>query len=232
VQLTHLAEESRQATLLEERNRMAREIHDTLAQAFTGIFMQLQAASRFLASKPEQTQLCINRAQNLAREGLAEARRSVWYLHQEDTEDGNLLHTLTRITEQLTAGTSVQAKVYLQGTPYCLSSEVGMNLLQIAQESITNALRHAQAQMIHISLSYQSERVQLRVWDDGKGFNQQRQAGSGFGLKGMRQRAQCIGACLEINTQPQAGTKVTVTVPIAGKLNNYESRTTDSHPPS
>ncbi len=226
VQLTHLAEESRQATLLEERNRMAREIHDTLAQAFTGIFMQLQAASRFLASEPEQTQLCINRAQNLAREGLAEARRSVWYLHQEGTEDGNLLHTLTRITEQLTAGTSVQAKVYLQGTPYCLSSEVGMNLLRIAQESITNALRHAQAQMIHISLSYQSERVQLQVWDDGQGFNQQRQAGSGFGLKGMRQRAQCIGACLEINTQPQVGTKVTVTVPIAGKLNNHESRTT------
>lgn len=212
IQLTRLAEQSREAAILEERNRMALEIHDTLAQAFTGILMQLQAAKRFLATKPEQTSECIVRAQHLAREGLAEARRSIWYLRQDGTQSGDLLQILTRIVEQMTAGTSVQAEVCVQGTPFHLNAEVGMNLLRIAQESLTNALRHAQAQMIHISLSYESDRLQLRVRDDGQGFDWQHQGSSGFGLKGMRQRCDRIGAQLEINSNPGTGTEVTVVV--------------------
>jgi len=214
VKLTQLAQESRQASLLEERNRMAREIHDVLAQAFTGILMQLQAATRFVATKPEQSSSCIARAQDLAREGLAEARRSVWYLYQSDSQHHDLLSALTRITEQLTAETSVQAQVRVQGTPYSLNAEVGMNLLRIGQESLTNALRHAQAQTIHINLTYESDRLQLRVRDDGRGFEPQHQISSGFGLKGMQQRCDRIGAQLEIHTQPGVGTEVIVVMPL------------------
>jgi signal transduction histidine kinase len=210
VKLTQLAQESRMATLLEERNRMAREIHDTLAQAFTGILMQLQAATGFLVNKPEQTSQCIIRAQDLAQSGLAQARQSVWYLHQDDLEADNLPQTLTRIAQQMTSGTSVQVEVYIQGTPYCLNAEVGMNLLRIAQESLTNALRHAEAQMIHLCLGYESDRIQLRVRDDGRGFDRQGQISGGFGLKGMQQRCDRIGAKLEINSQPGAGTEVNV----------------------
>lgn len=215
IQLTRLAQQSREAAILEERNRMAQEIHDSLAQAFTGILMQLQAATRFLTSNWEQSQSCITRAQDLARSGLAQARRSVGYLGQSDTQDNNLdlFQTLTRIAEQLTAGTSVQAQVRIEGTPYHLNAEVGINLLRIAQESLTNALRHSRAQTIQISLIYDLACVQLRVQDNGKGFNLQHQDSNGFGLKGMQQRCARIGAQLEIKTQPGAGTEILVIAP-------------------
>lgn len=117
IQLTHLAEQSRQAAIFEERNRIACEIHDTLAQTFTGVAMQLQAATCFLNTKPNQAQACITRAQQLAQAGLAEARRSVWALQPEATEYSDLSTTLKRIAEQLTAQTPVQVKVYVEGTP-------------------------------------------------------------------------------------------------------------------
>jgi PAS domain S-box-containing protein len=215
IQLTHLAEQSREAAILEERNRIAQEIHDSLAQAFTGILMQLQAATRFLTSNWEQSQSCITRAQDLARSGLAQARHSVGYLSQSDAQDNDLdlFQTLTHIAEQLTVGTSVQAQVCVEGTPYHLNAEVGMNLLRIAQESLTNALRHSMAQTIQISLIYEAGRLQLRVRDNGQGFDMQDRASSGFGLKGMQQRCDRIGAQLKINTQPGAGTEILVIAP-------------------
>ncbi|MBD0334079.1 MAG: GAF domain-containing protein [Cyanobacteria bacterium Co-bin13] len=213
LQMSKLAEEAKQAGVLEERNRMASEIHDSMAQSFMGVLMQLQAANRFFASKPDQAQACITRAQTLAKEGLAEARLSVWSLCQESADYCFIAETLTRITEQLTTGTPIQATVKVEGTPHGLQSEVGMNLLRIAQEALTNALRHAQAQTIQVQLKFAAEVIQLRIQDDGKGFDPQ-QRSSGFGLVSMRQRAEQIGAQLTIDTQAGAGTAIAATLPL------------------
>ncbi len=216
IQLTRLAEQSRQTAVLEERNRMAREIHDTLAQAFTGIGMQLEAANRFLTTKPDQTRSCIARAHKLAYSGLAEARRSVWALQPEAAEYSDLPTALRRIVEQLTAETFMRAKVWVQGTPRPLPPDFGMNLLRIGQEALTNALRHAQAQVVNITITYEPHQIQLCVQDDGQGFDPQQQAShSGFGLMGMQQRAHRLGGTLTIISQPGSGTQVSAVVPIA-----------------
>ena len=191
---------------------MASEIHDSLAQSFVGVLMQLQAANRFLTSRPDQAQACIFRAQALSKEGLAEARLSVWSLCQDT--DCFIAETLTRITEQLTTGTAVKATVAVEGTPHGLPADVGMNLLRIAQEALTNSLRHAQAQTIRVHLTFAADTLQLRIQDDGRGFDPQ-QRSTGFGLVSMRQRSQQVGAQLEITAQPGAGTAIAVTLPLA-----------------
>jgi signal transduction histidine kinase len=213
IQLIQLAEEAQQAALLKERNRMAGEIHDSLSQSFIGVLMQLQIADDALASEPNQAQACITRAQSLAKEGLTEARLSVWSLCQENTDYCFIAETLSRIVEQLTTGTPIQATVHTKGTPYCLQAEVGMNLLRIAQESLTNSLRHAQADTIQVHLTYAPDHTQLCIQDNGRGFDPQHQR-SGFGLINIQQRAEQIGAQFQLQTQLEAGTMIAVTVPI------------------
>jgi signal transduction histidine kinase len=213
IQLIQLAEQAQQAAILAERNRMAGEIHDSLAQSFIGVLMQLHVADSFLVSQPDQAQDCITRAQSLAKEGLTEARLSVWSLCQENTDYCFIADTLSRIVQQLTTGTSIQAMVHTQGTPYCLQAEVGMNLLRIAQESLTNSLRHAQADTIEVHLTYAPDYMQLCVRDNGRGFEPQHHR-SGFGLISIQQRAERIGAQLRLDSQPEAGTVITLTVPV------------------
>jgi signal transduction histidine kinase len=213
IQLTRLAEESRQAAILEERNRMAREIHDTLAQAFAGIGIQLQAANRFRTTNPDKAQIHFDRAYALAQTGLTEARRSVWALSQEGLEYSDLSASVTRILEQLTAETSLQADIEVQGTPYSVEPEVGLNLLRIAQEALTNALRHAQAQTIQIQITYELSYVRLGVRDDGRGFDPQLPV-KGFGLASMQQRADHIGAQLLVSSQLGTATEIVVILPM------------------
>jgi signal transduction histidine kinase/PAS domain-containing protein len=212
IQLTQLAEEARQLAVFQERNHIAREIHDTLAQDFAGILMQLQAVTRLCTLDPDQAQLHLARACNLARTGLAEARRSVWALRQDSTEYSEFIQLLTQLTEQLAIDSPVQTQVLVEGTPYPLSPEAGLNLLRIAQEAITNALRHANAQHIELHLTYTPHYLQLCIRDDGQGFDLQTLT-RGFGLMGMQQRADLIGAHLRITSSPAAGTLVEVIVP-------------------
>lgn len=210
LELTRLADEAQEAAILEERNRMAGEIHDTLAQAFTGVVMQLQAAERFLNSNPSQTQTCLSRAQSLAKTGLTEARRSVWALYAD--LDDNLFDRLTQIIHSLTADTEIQIQTKVEGAPYPLSAEQGLNLQRIAQESLTNALRHANAQQITLKLIYTPQMLELHVVDDGQGFDLMRPS-SGFGLMGLQQRCDRINATLTIHSTNQ-GTHIQVVLPI------------------
>ncbi|WP_088892347.1 GAF domain-containing protein [Leptolyngbya ohadii] len=214
VQLTRMAEEVRQAAILEERNRMARDIHDTLAQSLTGVVMQLNAATEFLNSQPNQTQACIVRAQNLARQGLTEARRSVWLLYDSNLNALGLSDSLTRLIEQMTSRTT-RIVLTIEGTPCCLDAPVNMALLRIAQESLTNALRHAKPQTINLQLIYTPQQVQLQVRDDGCGFDPEQTTGKGLGIVGMRDRARAINAQLQIESKLGIGTQTIVTVAIA-----------------
>ncbi len=216
VQLTRLAGQEQQAAVLAERNRMAREIHDTLAQGFTGIMIQLEVAEDALPGEPGQAQVHIARARDLARASLAEARRSVWALHPQALEEGRLPAVLADLAGQMTFGTPVRAEFHVRGTPRALPPDVESNLLRIGLEALTNTLKHARARALHLELSFEPERVRLSVRDDGQGFEPPLPAGrGGFGLTGMRERAEGMGGQLTVASQPGRGTEVAVTVPAA-----------------
>lgn len=208
-------EARRTAAVLEERQRLAREIHDTLAQAFTGITVQLGAAGRVLEADSAAAKEHLERAREMAREGLAEARRSVGALRSEALEGQNLCDTLARLVERMTAGTPPQAAFHAEGTPRSLPPEVGLHLLRIGQEALTNAVKYAGASAIAVELAFTPQQVSLRVHDDGQGFDLSRfRERRGFGLTTMRERSERMGGVLTINSQPGAGTEVKVTVPL------------------
>ncbi|MBD2165195.1 PAS domain S-box protein [Calothrix membranacea FACHB-236] len=202
------------ASILEERNRMAREIHDTLAQAFTGILAQVGAAKQVLTDDSEATEAHLDLIKELARTGLVEARRSVVALRPQLLEEGSLQSALHRLVAQLrTAAMDTTLYYEIEGAVYSLPTEVESNLLRIGQEALTNAIRHANADEIRVELIYDRDQFCLRVRDNGQGFGVGSiPASLGFGLLGMSERAERIGAQLTIRSQPGEGTEMIVTV--------------------
>ncbi|MBW4444862.1 MAG: AAA family ATPase [Plectolyngbya sp. WJT66-NPBG17] len=205
-----------QASILEERNRMAREIHDTLAQVFTGILLQVGSATQVLEDDLEANQIhleVLEMIDELARAGLIEARRSVIALRPQLLEDGNLQSALHRLVTQMRAATDTTLLYESKGTAYSLPIEVENQLLRIGQEALTNALKYANAGRILIELVYDNAQCLLRVKDDGQGFGVGNISSvSGFGLLGMSERAERIGAQLSIESQPGRGTEIVVIV--------------------
>jgi ligand-binding sensor domain-containing protein/signal transduction histidine kinase len=205
------------SAVLAERNRIAREIHDNLAQEILGISVQLELVARLMTVSTETARTHLDQARILVRNGIAEARRYVWDLRSQALENNDLPAALSETARRLTAETDVQAQVQVSGTFRPLTRLVESNLLRIGQEAINNAVRHAQAQRILINLKFDTRRVQLSVRDNGRGFDQQRTSGEGhFGLVGMRERAEQMGATLFIHSQPDEGTEVVVEVPVSG----------------
>lgn len=211
MRLSQVAEQGRENAILEERNRIAREIHDTLAQGFTGIILQLDMAKYSLPHDPDSVVDAINRAVILAKESLEEARRSVWSLHPQALEEEDLPAVLEKSTAQLTAETGIGTEVEVLGEPYRLNQTTEGELLRIGQQGVTNALKHAGATMISVHLIYHPDKVTLIVHDDGRGFDHQDQK-SGFGMKSMTERAQRIQADLKIFSTPDEGTDIVCTV--------------------
>jgi len=202
------------ASILEERNRMAREIHDTLAQSFTGILAQVGAAKQVLTDDVEAAQAHLDLIKELARTGLTEARRSVVALRPQLLEEGNLQSALHRLIAQTRAAAMDTTLHYeIEGAVYALPTEVENNLLRMGQEALTNAIKHANADEIRVELAYDRAQVCLRVRDNGQGFGVGNiPASEGFGLLGMSERAERIGAQLTIRSQPGQGTEIIVTV--------------------
>ncbi len=213
--LTRLAEQGRQAAVLEERNRLAREIHDTLAQGFTGIVLQLEAAEAALEDAPEDARLRVDRAKALARESLAEARRSVRALRPRVLEAGDLVAALRALAERLTVASGVAIQFSLRGTPTPLVPDVADNLLRIAQEALANALSHARPSLVQVDLAFTQGAVALSIGDDGLGFDLPAALAKadGLGLTTMRERAERIGAAFELETRAGHGAQVRVEVP-------------------
>ncbi|MBD2100006.1 PAS domain S-box protein [Leptolyngbya sp. FACHB-261] len=208
-----LQKQAEAASILEERNRMAREIHDTLAQAFTGILIQVDAATQVLTDDVEATQAHLDTIEELARTGLTEARRSVTALRPQLLEDGDLSSALERLVNQMRVATNTALIYSIQGIAYSLPVEVENNLLRIGQEALTNAIKYANANEIRIELVYDDAQCRLQVKDDGQGFGVVGVPMSGgFGLLGMSERAERIGAQLTIESQPGQGTEIIVIV--------------------
>jgi len=201
----------KEAAIVEERNRIAGEIHDILAQDFVGILLQLEAARDLNGSNPAEAAKCIQLAAAVARSGLAEARRSVWALCPPELDAEGLVGAVQGFLSRVAVGNPAAIGFSLRGEPYPLSNDKALGLLRICQEAVVNALRHAQASKIRVQLTYEPSGVDLCVYDNGRGFDPKAHAGGkGFGLTSMRERAERIGARIEISGEPGQGTRLTV----------------------
>jgi signal transduction histidine kinase len=214
LQLTRLSAKNRESVLLAERNRVAREIHDTLAQGFTGVIAQLEAAKGAISQRKKvRASDHLDRAGELAREGLREARRSVQALRPQALEEKPLPAALQDLIERMTTGVTMQAKLTLDGKPQNLPPEWETNLLRIGQEVLTNALRHARAKQFDVLLVFESHEIRLNLRDDGRGFDPT-QRHEGFGLQGIRERIEAMGGQFTIQSSEGRGTFVSVVLPL------------------
>ncbi len=184
-----LEQVSREAGVLAERERLAREIHDTLAQGFTSVLILLEAAQ---SADPPAARDLIDRARETARENLAEARALVAALTPPDLSQTSLPEALRRLVGRATVPSGLHAELSVGGTPRGLPTSHEVALLRTAQEALTNVRRHAAAARVSVALDYREAGVSLRVTDDGCGFDPSAPAG-GFGLEGMRSRAAGVG---------------------------------------
>ena len=212
-----LLTQAREAGVLEERQRMAREIHDTLAQGLTGIITQLEAAQR--TGQEGERERRIGNAKQLARDSLAEARRSVQALRPQALEGARLPDALTAETARWSATTGIKAEVTTTGDARPLHPEVEVTLLRVAQEALANVAKHAGASHAGVTLSYMEDVVTLDVRDDGSGFRQNGTPlpGGGFGLTTMRQRVTRLAGHLEIESEPGGGTAISASVPLGAE---------------
>jgi signal transduction histidine kinase len=213
LQLMRLSDQSRNAAVLAERNRVVRDVHDTLAHAFTGVIVQLEAADDAAARGFEmEAGAHIARAEAMARAGLQEARRSVMALRPQVLEGNNLSSALRELVTRMTDGTSVVSEFAQTGVHRQLPSAWEEHLLRIGQETLTNAIRHGHAQRIVMELDFSDVAVLLRLTDDGRGFDAN-SAFDGLGLAGIRARAESMGGQLAIRSAAGSGATISVSVP-------------------
>jgi signal transduction histidine kinase len=213
-----LLTQAREAGAGDERQRMAREIHDTLAQGLTGIITQLEAAQQTASAAERERR--IGNATRLARDSLAEARRSVQALRPQALENSRLPEALAEETARWSATSGVPAEIETTGDPRALHPEVEVTLLRVAQEALANVAKHARASRAGVTLSYMEDVVSLDVRDDGTGFDPGADGTApgnghtgGFGLIAMQQRVRRLAGQLEIESEPGAGTAVSASLP-------------------
>jgi PAS domain S-box-containing protein len=216
IHLTHLAKTARQSAVLEERNQLAAEIHDALAQSFTGISMQLGVAGEQLAAKQGDPLCQIQRANEIAKFGLAEARRSILSLSSSAIEESGLTTTLQRLVEHSNIAGRLRCDFRSDNIPEeRLPPRVQHELLRFAQEAISNAVRHAKPTVVTVTLRWEAPNLRLQVKDNGSGISKASlQKSEGFGLSNMRTRASQIDGKLAIHTDAGHGTSIVLTVPI------------------
>ncbi len=212
IQARIAAELQRETAVLEERNRIARDIHDTLAQGFTGVSVQLQAL-RSALQRGEHDRMMdhVDTASQLTRSSLAEARESVYMLRTEPIGSSQLIESLEALADQGLGTDAAEISFTLRGEPYNLDPDSENALLRIAQESLANVRKHAKATKCEIKLIYGTDAVTLTVRDNGAGFDPSGIT-AGLGLAGMRTRAQRLGATLLLGSAPGRGTEVVFTL--------------------
>jgi signal transduction histidine kinase len=217
IQLTRLAKSAKESAVLGERNRLAGEIHDSLAQNFAGISMQLSAAAGAVRTKSKDAISHVERAIDLARFGLSEARRSALSLRSDVIEESGLIQALHRLVERSNIPGLLQCSLRSSRIrEETLTPQVQQDLLRIAQEAISNAIRHARPTVISVTLRCTPPNLVLRITDNGSGFDKGRKMTGceGFGFANMQARAKKIGADLKIRTRVGGGTSVVVRIPL------------------
>jgi signal transduction histidine kinase len=206
--------------VLKERNRIAREIHDTLAQGFIAVSVQLEIVSRLLSAPGDAARTHLDQARSMVRDSVAEARRSIWNLRSQNAENNDLASRVSKLADQLTASSGVKVQFDVNGAYRPLDGRVEDELLKIEHEAIMNVVRHANATNIRVNLRFEPKKLQMIIEDDGCGFSAPADAtgpNGHFGLAGMKERAQHIRAALTVRSAPGAGTTVWVEAPIRSR---------------
>jgi len=216
---------TRATAVTRERARIARELHDTLAQGLAGVAIQIDTAMRKFGDHPELARHHIELAQNMVRSSLTEVRRSIWILRTPVAVEPEHLGTaLEENIAQLTESTGIVPKLIVSGTPRVLDPEVERNLLRVAYEAVTNAVRHAAPRTIEVEVRFDPDALSLRVRDDGRGFDPHagldQSGGNHFGLVGISERAQALGGEMRLVSRLGEGTEILCRLP-------YHCRNTD-----
>jgi signal transduction histidine kinase len=216
---------ARFAAIIDERTRIARELHDTLAQGLAAVGIQLDTAMSRLPADPalSKVQRHMQLARSMVRSSLNEVRRSIWVLRAQASKAANGLSiSLHDNLAQLTADSGVTTTLHVTGEPRVLASEIERNLLRIAHEAVTNAVRHAGAKNVVVDLHFDADRVHLKVKDDGCGFDpeaaREKTHGKNFGLVGISERARAMGGQLSLESRPGAGTAIECHLPYACRV--------------
>lgn len=206
------------AAILAERSRLAREIHDTLAQGLTALSMQMQIMEKHSQGASKALVEHLKFSQTLVRDNLKEARSSIWNMRSQVLESTSLTAALKNILTQLSDETALKTVFEVTGQERRLPPVVENNLLRIGQEAITNAVKYADAKQIKLLLDFSQNQFTLKVIDDGCGFdvNHPRPSEGGFGLIGLRERATELKGKLEVRSAPNQGTEVCLQIPLAG----------------
>lgn len=210
-QTAELLEQSSQAARMEERTRVARDIHDTLAQGLTGVVVQLGAAQRALQVAAPDAEKHLDLAQSMAREALAEARRSIWNLRAPALERGSLSDALSGLAARASRP-ETKITFEMRGEPWILGSDAESSLLRVCQEALVNISKHAGATEAKVMLEYAPEAARLTIRDNGEGFedavlsldHRAQGPGDGFGLLGMRERIEALGGTLTLSNDEGA----------------------------
>jgi ligand-binding sensor domain-containing protein/signal transduction histidine kinase len=208
------------AAVLEERQRIASEIHDSLAQGLSGIVFQAEAALMSMTRAPDMTATHVTSARDLAQSSLDDARYSVWNLSPPVLDQKSLPESLTSMARQLARGRVEQLDIHSSGTAWAMRPEAKHHVVMIAQEAVSNAIQHGNARTVSIDLTFAAEALLLVVSDDGIGFAPEageRQRARGYGMRNMHHRAERLGATLEVASEPGKGARVCLSIPRLGK---------------
>ncbi|MGH7608560.1 MAG: histidine kinase [Candidatus Dormibacteria bacterium] len=212
--------DTQEMATINERNRIAREIHDTLAQGLAGIIIQLQAAEAWLDRAPNRSQQALGNATALARSSLQEARRSVWALRPEVLQRGGLAGALREELARTQERTGVKTSVRLRGLRQLrMEAPTEVSVFRIVQEAVANSLHHAQPTRLAVEVAREDGHLRVTVTDDGRGFDPShpRRVGA-FGITSMRERAHACGGTVAVESAPGKGTVVTLEVPYSDTL--------------
>lgn len=204
----------RKAGRLEERQRLAREIHDTLAQGFASILVHFERAEQVDALPDSPAKPHLDLARSVAREGLEEARRMLSALRPEILEERGLPEALGRVCEEWSRRTGIASNLSITGTSAPMHPQIELTLLRGTQEALTNIARHSGARTAAVTLSYMEDILVLDVQDDGEGFVMTNERGAGYGLTGMRERAERLQGSFSVESVPGEGTTVSISLPV------------------
>jgi two-component system NarL family sensor kinase len=215
IERARLFAQSAELGAMEERNRLAREIHDTLAQGLTAITLQLETAEAMLeADKPDRARSAVHHALSLTRANLEEARRSMMDLRAAPLEGRALAEALKGLADEWRARETLNINFEFSGEGRHLPLRVELSLYRIAHEALNNVAQHAHAGHVHLGLVIASDRARLVVEDDGQGFDPSQTPKDRYGLIGINERVKLLGGVLKLETSPGQGTRVEVDVPL------------------
>jgi signal transduction histidine kinase len=208
----------REVAIAGERSRLAADIHDTLVQGLNAVVLQLEALDQGFSADPEQVRAGLHRVRETAREGLVDARRSIWILSGDLPKGGDPATSLAFLARKLFADSPIRLQLHLQNCAFPLEADLRLALVRIGKEALTNVLKHSGATTVRVNLSYGRKLVRLSVMDNGRGFVEGGLTNTpgGFGLFGLRSRTEHLGGRLMIQSQADRGTHIIATIPLPG----------------